>query len=254
MQFVGSLGGNYGWATDINNAGQIVGISADANGATHAFLKSNNSMMDLGTFYDYSIAYGINESGSVTGYSTTAPNFSDAFLYRNGQMQDLGNLGGSSRGFAVNDADHVTGTSVIDSDGHEHAFLWRNEMLYDLGTVNGAVTSHGLGINNLGHVVGTLVFESTGELNRGFLYRNGTMIDVNTLLPDNSGWVLRDAQGINDRGQIVGFGNIGGEQHAYLLSPVPEASTIAIYGLIFLSILVVHFHARWKRKGDSRQN
>jgi len=95
-------------------------------------------------------------------------------------------------------------------------------MLLNLGLTGGAVTSQGSDINSFDQVVGTLVFDlNNGELNHGFLYRSGQMIDVNTLLPQNSGWVLRDAQAINDVGQIVGFGIINGEQHAYLLSPVP---------------------------------
>lgn len=233
MSLVGSFGGDYGWANDINEAGHIVGISAYTNGITHAFVKAFGTMIDLGSFspttFDYSIAYGINDVGAVAGYSTTTQTFSEAFLHHNGNLENLGNLGGSSRGFAVNDSDQVTGASVIDANGHERAFLWENGAMTDLGVTSGAVTSQGLDINNLGHVVGTLVFDpNNGEHNHGFLYRDGMMIDVNTLLPPNSGWLLRDAQAINDIGQIVGFGNINGEQHAYLLTPVPEPSVIDI--------------------------
>ena len=31
------------------------------------------------------------------------------------------------------------------------------------------------------------------------------MIDLNTLLQPNSGWVLVDAYGVNDNGQITGY-------------------------------------------------
>jgi probable HAF family extracellular repeat protein len=245
MHFVGSLGGNYGWATGITNAGQIVGISADSNGNTHAFLATNGSMTDLGTLSNtdnYTIAYGVNELGSVTGYSS-GPNMSEAFLFRNGQMHGLGNLGGYSRGFAVNNLDHVAGASIINSNGDEHAFFWHDGTMTDLGTTAGAITSQGLGMNNLDQVVGTLVFDpSDGTKNHGFLFTDGVMIDVNSLLPANSGWVLRDAQGINDLGQIVGFGNIGGEQHAYLLTPVPEPSVLALIAVsgILIAIFTQH--------------
>jgi probable HAF family extracellular repeat protein len=235
MMLVGSLGGDYGLANDINTAGHIVGISADGNGVTHAFLKADGSMIDLGSFRptndinDYSIAYGVSDTGSVTGYSTTRPKFSEAFLYRDGRLLNLGNLGGFSRGFEVNNSHQVTGASIIDENGHEHAFLWENGRLKDLGTTAGAATSQGLDINNSGHIVGTLVFDPNhGELNHGFFYRDGRMIDVNTLLPKNSKWVLRDAQAINDLGQIVGVGNINGHEHAYLLTPVPKVSDVAI--------------------------
>ncbi|MCW3052237.1 MAG: hypothetical protein JWN14_1407, partial [Chthonomonadales bacterium] len=53
-----------------------------------------------------------------------------------------------------------------------------------------------------------------------FLYRNHKMVDLNSLLPADSGWVLTNANGINDRGQIVGSGIYQGKQRAYLLSPL----------------------------------
>jgi probable HAF family extracellular repeat protein len=44
------------------------------------------------------------------------------------------------------------------------------------------------------------------------------MTDLNSLLPANSGWVLSDARGINDSGQIAGTGLINGRDHAFLYS------------------------------------
>ena len=46
------------------------------------------------------------------------------------------------------------------------------------------------------------------------------MVDLNTLIDPLSGWVLSDAADINDAGQITGQGLIGGQYHAYLLTPV----------------------------------
>jgi hypothetical protein len=47
------------------------------------------------------------------------------------------------------------------------------------------------------------------------------MVDLNTLIAPLSGWELLDASAINDAGQITGQGLIGGEYHAYLLTPIP---------------------------------
>jgi probable HAF family extracellular repeat protein len=257
MQFVGSLGGNYGFASKINAAGQIVGISADQNGVTHAFRYTSGTMTNLGSLsaaFDYSIAGGINSSGDVTGYSTTSASNYDAFLYHAGNLQDLGNLYSNSRGFGINDADYVAGASVVDATGDEHAFLWHAGVMSDLGTTAGAVASQGLNINNLNQIVGTLVFDpSDGTKNHGFVWSNGMMTDLNNLLPANSGWVIRDAQGINDLGQIVGFGDIGGEQHAYLLTPVPEPSTLvlAMAGLL-LGIMLRRKLYKAKRRSWQR--
>jgi len=45
------------------------------------------------------------------------------------------------------------------------------------------------------------------------------MKDLNRLIPSGSGWVLSEATGINDAGQIVGSGTVHGQQHAFLLNP-----------------------------------
>jgi hypothetical protein len=50
-----------------------------------------------------------------------------------------------------------------------------------------------------------------------FLYSGGSMLDLNSLLPANSGWVLTQASVINDSGQIAGGGiNNAGQLHAFL--------------------------------------
>ena len=55
-------------------------------------------------------------------------------------------------------------------------------------------------------------------------------IELNTLLPESSGWDLFYAYDINDNGQIVGFGRTQGENHGFLLTPVPEPATMLLLG------------------------
>jgi hypothetical protein len=46
------------------------------------------------------------------------------------------------------------------------------------------------------------------------------MTDLNTLIPPESPKFLLEAVGINDRGQIAGFGHLpDGEVHGYVLTP-----------------------------------
>jgi probable HAF family extracellular repeat protein len=54
-----------------------------------------------------------------------------------------------------------------------------------------------------------------------FLWSRETMVDLNSFLPTNSGWVLYGATGINDLGQIVGDGTHNGLNRAFLLTPTP---------------------------------
>jgi probable HAF family extracellular repeat protein len=45
------------------------------------------------------------------------------------------------------------------------------------------------------------------------------MMDLNDLIPGGSGWTLIEAASIDGSGQIVGFGTINGQTHAFLLTP-----------------------------------
>ena len=58
------------------------------------------------------------------------------------------------------------------------------------------------------------------------------MLDLNFLIPTNSGWSLREATGINDRGQIIGNAYRHGFAgcRAFLLSPSPTLQVRAVGG------------------------
>ena len=90
----------------------------------------------------------------------------------------------------------------------------------DLGTLGGTASA-GYSINALGQVVG-YAYLAGGPTRHAFLYSDGTMTDLNDLLPPLSGWVLTEARQINDSGQIAGFGTYNGQTRAFLLTNVVE--------------------------------
>jgi hypothetical protein len=66
----------------------------------------------------------------------------------------------------------------------------------------------------------------TNYQDHAFLYQNGAMIDLNSLISTNSGWELYSAFGINNSDQIVGWGSLdGGEHFRSFILEVPEPST-----------------------------
>jgi probable HAF family extracellular repeat protein len=86
----------------------------------------------------------------------------------------------------------------------------------DLGTIAGAnSTTWGLAINDSGVIVGYSSFQATYH---AFVYSGGKMRDLNKLIPAGSGWLLLQAFGINNAGQIVGTGMHNGKEHGFLLT------------------------------------
>jgi probable HAF family extracellular repeat protein len=231
MHDLGTLGGTSSYGIGINDSGQVTGVSSTIGDAVdHAFLY-DGAMNDLGTLGGTD-SYGnaINNRGQLTGYSQTTGDAADhAFLY-DVTMNDLGTLGGTdSYGHAINETGQVTGQSYTIGDAAYHAFLYDGTM-HDLGTLGGT-DSYGIGINNNGEVTG--YSQTTADATyHAFLYASGSgMVDLNTLIDPFSGWELLFGRGINDAGQITGQGVIGGERHAFLLTPVPEPSGFALLAL-----------------------
>jgi probable HAF family extracellular repeat protein len=127
---VGTLGGVCGYATDLNNQGQVIGNSDLAGDLTfHPFSwTKSGGMRDLGTFGgDNGQANSVNDAGEVVGKADFPGNqLHDAFLWKNGTMTDLGNLGKTSNAHNINSSGQIVGASVINDAGELRPFLWEN--------------------------------------------------------------------------------------------------------------------------------
>ena len=237
MQDLGTFGGPNSYAFRINGSGQVVGYSNYSSVyhyAEHAFLYSGGTMQDLGTLPGDTVSTGngINDSGQVVGRSYVANTGSPrAYLYSGGTMKDLGTLAGDtwSNARAINNSGQVIGDSGENIEySYNHAFLYSGGTMEYLGTLPGDEWSQAIGINDSGQVVGT----SYGTGYHAFLYSGGTMQDLNNLVsPSLGGWTLEYATDINDRGQVCGYGiNPSGQTDAFLLTPTPEPSSLALLG------------------------
>jgi probable HAF family extracellular repeat protein len=96
-------------------------------------------------------------------------------------------------------------------------------MFHSHDPLNAQPVSLAFGINNKGQVVG--IFEDfPGDNTTGFLWQDGVMTDLNTLIPPGSPLFLKEPTAINDRGEIVGFGLLsdGVTQRGFLLTPCDQ--------------------------------
>lgn len=235
------------YAFGINNAGTVVGgmtvTASDGSVYQHAYTYAGGSFTDLGTLAsgDRSRGYAINGAGEVVGAATNtfngAPNFPESpFIYRNGTMTDMGGLNGIwSSATSINDHGQAVGYVGVDFGGQGNeiysstAFLYEDGVLHNLGGLAPFRSSTASDINNLGQIVGGAGLADGGT--HAFLYENGNMIDLNTLIDPASGWTISNAAAINDLQQIAGTACKGGICQAVrldLVSAVPEPSAYAL--------------------------
>ena len=80
--------------------------------------------------------------------------------------------------------------------------------------------SAALAINNRGQATGVSI-DVHGNL-RAFLWQNGVMTDLNSLIPPNSPLYLLHGYGINSFGEVVGFALVQstGDIHGFFAIPV----------------------------------
>jgi probable HAF family extracellular repeat protein len=168
--------------------------------------------------------HSINNFGEVVGWSGVCsgpPFVTRATLWIHGKPIDLGTLRQeNSQAFDINNRGQIVGFSA-NSDGSEfRSFLWFAGKMRDLGTLPGDIASQAVGLNDLGDVVGGSFDPEFNE--RAYLWRNGLMLDLNTLTDGDNSLFLFEAEDLNSLGQIigVGFDASTGEVHGFLANPI----------------------------------
>jgi len=130
------------------------------------------------------------------------------FSMKFGTMTDLGTLGDNSA-FAesINEAGDVVGFQTIPgNDAVFQAALWSGGEILDIGALAPGGCSNATSINSHRQIVGITSSDCTFDqpgLRAIISDHGGPAIDLNTLIPANSGVELKNASIINDRGEIV---------------------------------------------------
>jgi probable HAF family extracellular repeat protein len=229
MRPLPTLGGTNGFATGTNNKGQTVGWAEntvhDPTCVPPQVLQfravvwgpKKRQIRELPPLPGdtVSAATALNNRGQVVGISgicdRAVGRFSaiHAVLWQDGKPINIGNLGGVAWNtpMSINQRGDVVGFSNVSAAAGgnfgAHAFLWtRRDGIRDLGTLPGDSTSQALGINQRREIVGT---SCDADFNcRAFLWRDGVMTDLNTLVTADYEDTLTTANDINNSGRITG--------------------------------------------------
>jgi uncharacterized membrane protein len=207
-----------GAAIGINNQGEVVGYDHTSSNRIFGWRWSNGVYSRLPISGSNTSAFGINASGTIIGNRRLR-------LIRRlvtGQWRSTGERGyvlgqGAPQyltGFvyAINDLGEAAGGSI--AEGQAMATVFK----HGIATVILRLPSSAVGINSAAEVAGS--YQPAGY-NRRHIFRWSANSGAFDLTPD--GYRSAEAAAINDRGDILGFGEtVSGESGYFLLTPDPH--------------------------------
>ncbi len=254
----------------INDKGEIVGYTAggsafEYDGTTMTLLSGGAVGPSAGNSQPSNFRAGINTTGQIAASGTAPHSYSlngplctataDAFVYSGGKSQAVGMpFGcGNSYGVDINDISQLLGQVV--KGNNTNAFLenLKTGTATLLPTMGGNF-NYVYGINDHGMVVGNsnLCSDPKAQCYYNYvatLYDNGNLINLNTFAPTSSGWVFYNATGINNNGDIVGYGTLNGVLTGFLLTAEdpPDAPEPGTWGLLTAGVFGLFVARKRKR-------
>jgi uncharacterized membrane protein len=213
-------GSSGGIANAINDKGKIGGAIFGANGSLPAIWSpggSTGSWALIDTLGAGQVVALNNKGGALINAGTS-------FLWKNGQVSSVGLLEGymTTTGSAVNDAGVICGTAYkLNGNMATYTpFVWEKGRLKTLPIAPSGANAWAMGVNNKGQIAGVsadhtgyhpLLWQKQGS--------RWKVTDLKPLIQGATGWDLTTIAGINNKGQIAGWGSHQGQIRSFLLTP-----------------------------------
>jgi|GEM_PF-1858998 len=237
---LGTLGGENSYAYAINNNGQVIGRADNIDGQRRAVLFDPNGTMniDLGTLpagNGDSWAYAINNIGQIVGLDYDEYGSERAILFdATGQGNNiaLGSLGGGTGGAqAISDTGVIVGWSATTPDEYFYS-NWHATRFDSTGSgqnIDLDKTECYLSVARCANRAGIIAGNSEETAMIYDLVGSGNNINIGAQLTGDFTTVLA----INDKGQMVGYGNTqpGYYHHAMLFTANGSVTAIDLGGI-----------------------
>ena len=232
--------------TGLNNGSAPVtaGFWVDGTGDNFGFVKQGNNFIQVnnpntpspaGGAATFNQLLGINDNNVAVGFYQDAGGNFHGYTYNVATAVFTAITPGnavSTTATGINNGGWISGF-YTDGGGTQHGFIDENGNFVTLDDPNGSNTSF-FGLNNKGQAVGTFV--DANDRTNGFLY-DATMNTWQTiddpLASANAAFGFSGSalNGINDKGQLVGFYSDGANVNGFLATPTPEPASMALAGL-----------------------
>jgi hypothetical protein len=207
-----ALAGNQTWARGVGAAGTIVGEWVPDGGTTTEAVYWRNAVPHSLELCCGGVLKAINERGDMVG---------DAYDDRGHYHAFSWNPVSGPRN--IDPADSYSSAVALNSAGHillqvgSEAYLDDTRHLEHL-ELSGKFYNSVQALNDCDVVVGG--YGPDSEHYRAFLWSaTQGFRDLSSFVPSDSGWKLESAAAINDRGEIVGRGELRGDDRGFLLIP-----------------------------------
>lgn len=240
LRDLGTLGGRSAVANDIDDRGRAFGSSSQATGPSVATVWDRQGPRALPSVDPQatgpSRVNAVNTAGSAVGGSSArvdggasvgqavrwtprGQDFLPTALDRLEPGRFATALGITENGLVVGEASRTDSGTTRTST---RAVTWAGTSIQELPAVGNYRFTRATDASNSGDVVGFASgFAGFPTIDgAAVLWRGGQSFDLNEAIVEGpEGFVLRTAESISDRGEIVGFGTLNGQTYAFVLTP-----------------------------------